>query len=71
MHVNYGQRGNRTDIILMVSRWMLERQRGRNKCRMKRWDMQRDEESKQAYKEMRREAKKEVAKANNNAYDEL
>ena len=37
----------------------------------KRWDMQRDEESKQGYKEMRREAKKEVAKAKNNAYDEL
>ena len=37
----------------------------------KRWDMQRDEESKQEYKEMRREAKKEVAKANNKAYDEL
>ena len=37
----------------------------------KRWDMQRDEESKQEYKEMRPEAKKEVAKANNNAYDEL
>ena len=37
----------------------------------KRWDMQRDEESKQEYKEMLREAKKEVAKAKNNAYDEL
>ena len=39
----------------------------------KRWDnhMQRDEESKQEYKEMRREAKKEVAKAKSNAYDEL
>ena len=35
------------------------------------WDMQRDEESKQEYKEMRREAKKEVVKAKNNAYDEL
>ena len=33
--------------------------------------MQRDEESKQEYKEMRREAKKEVAKAKSNAYDEL
>ena len=33
--------------------------------------MQRDEESKQEYKEMRREAKKEVAKAKNNAYDKL
>ena len=29
----------------------------------KRWDMQRDEESKQEYKEMRPEAKKDVAKA--------
>ena len=37
----------------------------------KRWDMQRDEESKQEYKAMRREAKKEVAKAKNNSYDEL
>ena len=33
----------------------------------KRWDMQSDEESKKEYKEMRREAKKEVAKAKNNA----
>ena len=33
----------------------------------KRWDMQTDEDSKQKYKEMRREAKIEVAKA----YDEL
>ena len=35
--------------------------------------MQRDEESNKEYKEMRREAKKEVAKAKNNAYiyDEL
>ena len=32
---------------------------------------QRDEESKLEYKEMRREAKKEVAKAKNNACDEL
>ena len=37
----------------------------------KRWDMQRDKESNQEYKEMRREAKKEVVKAKNNAYDEL
>ena len=37
----------------------------------KRCDMQRDEESKQEYKEMRREAKKEVAKAKNNEYDDL
>ena len=29
----------------------------------KRWDMQRDKESNQEYKEMRREAKKEVVKA--------
>ena len=34
--------------------------------------MQRDEESKQVeYKEMRREAKKQGAKAKSNAYDEL
>ena len=33
--------------------------------------MQRDYESKQEYSEMRREAKKEVAKAKNKAYDEL
>ena len=33
--------------------------------------MQRDEESKKEYKEMRREAKKEVAKAKNKSYDEL
>ena len=37
----------------------------------KRWDIQRDEESKQEYKEMRQEAKKEVAKAKSKAYDEL
>ena len=37
----------------------------------KRWYIQRDEESKQEYKEMGREAKKEVAKAKSNAYDEL
>ena len=39
----------------------------------KRWDIQRDEESKQEYlyKDMRREAKKEVAKAKSKAYDEL
>ena len=36
-----------------------------------RWDIQRDEESKQEYNEKRREAKKEVAKVNNKAYDEL
>ena len=33
--------------------------------------MQRDEDSKQAYKEPQREANKEVAKANNNEYEEL
>ena len=33
--------------------------------------MQRDEESKQDYKEMRREVKKDVAKVKNKAYDEL
>ena len=33
----------------------------------KRWDIQRDEESKQEYKEMRRQAKKEVAKAKSNS----
>ena len=37
----------------------------------KRWDIQRYEESKQEYKEMRREAKKGVAKAKSKAYDEL
>ena len=37
----------------------------------KRWDMQRDEESKQEYKEMRREAKKGVGKDKSKAYDEL
>ena len=37
----------------------------------KKWNRQRDEESKQEYKEMRREANKEVAMAKNNAYDEL
>ena len=37
----------------------------------KRWDIQKDEESKQEYKEMRGEAKKEVAKAKNKAYDVL
>ena len=37
----------------------------------KRWDIQRDEESKQEYKEMRREAKEEVAKAKSMAHDEL
>ena len=36
----------------------------------KRWDRQRDEESKQEYKEMQ-EAKKEVARARRKAYDEL
>ena len=33
----------------------------------KRWDIQRDEESKQEYNEMRREAKIEVAKAKSKA----
>ena len=37
----------------------------------KRWDIQRDEESKQEYKEIRRVAKKEAAKAKSKAYDEL
>ena len=37
----------------------------------KRWDIQRDEDSKHEYKDMRREAKKEVAKAKSKAYDEL
>ena len=37
----------------------------------KRWDIQRDEESKQEYKEMQREAKKEAVKARSKAYDEL
>ena len=37
----------------------------------KRWDMQIDEESKRGYNEMRRESNKELAKAKNNAYDEL
>ena len=37
----------------------------------KRWDIQRDEESKQEYTEMRREANKEVAKAKSKACDEL
>ena len=37
----------------------------------KRWDIQRGEESKQEYKEMRREANKEVAKAKCKVYDEL
>ena len=40
-----------------------------NRLAKKRWDMQRDEESKQEYKEMRRVAKKEVTKANKKAYD--
>ena len=35
----------------------------------KRWDMQSDEESKQEYNEMRRQAKKEVAKAKSKAYE--
>ena len=37
----------------------------------KRWDIQRDEESKQEYTEMRREAQKEVLYAKSKAYDEL
>ena len=37
----------------------------------KRWDIQRDENSKYEYKEMRREAKKEMAKAKSKAYDVL
>ena len=37
----------------------------------KRWDIQRDEESKQEYKEMRRKAKKEVSKAKSKTYDKL
>ena len=53
--------------------WNEEVQESIRKKRLaeKRWNMQRDEESKQEYKEMLREAKKEVAKAKNNAYDEL
>ena len=53
--------------------WTEEVQESIRKKRLvkKRWDMQRDEESKKEYKEMRREAKKEVTKAKNNAYDEL
>ena len=47
--------------------WDEEMQESIRKRRLakKRWDMQRDGESKQEYKEMRREAKKEVAKAKN------
>ena len=37
----------------------------------KRWDIQRVEESKHEYKEMRREAKKGVEKDKSKAYDEL
>ena len=53
--------------------WNEEVQESIRKKRLakKRWDMQRDEESKQGNKEIRREAKKEVAKAKNNAYDKL
>ena len=36
-----------------------------------RWDIQRDQESKQEYNEMRREAKKEEATAKSKACDEL
>ena len=43
----------------------------KNRLAKKRWDMRRDEESKQEYNELRREAKKEVAKAKSKAYDEL
>ena len=37
----------------------------------RKWDSQRDEESRQEYKEWRRKAKREVAKAKKKAYDEL
>ena len=37
----------------------------------KRCDIHRDEESKQEYKEMRREAKKDVAKTKSKAYDRV
>ena len=49
--------------------WNEEVQESIRKKRLakKRWDMQKDEESKKEYKEMGREAKKEVAKAKNNA----
>ena len=50
--------------------WGEELQESMRKKRLakKRWDIQRDEESKQEYKEMRREAKKEVAKGNMMSY---
>ena len=53
--------------------WNKEVQESIRKKRLatKRWDMQRDGESKKENKEMRRKAKKEVAKAKNNAHDEL
>ena len=47
--------------------WEVQESIRKKRLAKKRWDMQRDEESKQEYKEMRREAKKEVAKAKNNA----
>ena len=37
----------------------------------KNWDSQRDEESRQEYKEWRHKAKREVAKAKEKAYGEL
>ena len=37
----------------------------------KQWDSQRDEESRQEYKEMQRKAKGEMAKAKEKAYGEL
>ena len=40
-----------------------------NRLAKERWDIQRDEESKLEYTEIGREAKKEVTKANNKAYD--
>ena len=49
----------------------MEESKRKKRLAKKRWDMQRDEESKQEYNEMRGEAKKDVAKAKNKAYYEL